>query len=473
MLRDLRGNSTSTRDAASLAACEQATDLFARYSARAFEVIDAALARDPGFVMGHCLKAGLVVTSTERGLEPVLREAVQAGEALAGSANERERMHLAAARAWLDGEYDLSMQRYARLAAEHPRDLLALQVAHVGDFMLGHQTGLRDHVAQVLHAWDPSVPGYGYVLGMYAFGLEETGDYPRAEEAGRRAVELDARDGWASHAVAHVMEMQGRIGEGIAWLGETSGSWEPENALSVHNYWHLALYHLDSGDAAKALALYDARIRPARSDVALEMVDASALLWRLHLAGHDVGTRFEALAEDWARRIDDAYYAFNDAHALMALLGADRRADADRLLATVERHASDRGTNGRMIREVGLPLCRALSAFARGAYAECAEEILAIRDHAMRFGGSNAQRDVLSLTALEAARRGGLVPLARALASERTRLRPTNPAGWAVAARVHEQAGDAEGAAWARAQAARLRERFAAPSSERAAAGAA
>jgi tetratricopeptide (TPR) repeat protein len=473
MNRDLRGNPVSTRDATSLAASEHATELFARFSSRALEVTDAALARDPGFVLGHCLKAGMIVTATERGLEPMLRDAVQAGEALAASANERERMHLAAARAWLDGDYDLSMHRYARLAAEYPRDLLALQVAHLGDFMLGRQTGLRDHVAQVLHAWDPSVPGYGYVLGMYAFGLEETGDYPRAEEAGRRAVELEPRDGWASHAVAHVMEMQGRLGEGIAWLGETSGAWEPDNAVSFHNWWHLALYHLDAGDAAKALALYDDRIRPGRNDVALEMVDASALLWRMYLQGHDVGHRFEELAEDWARRIDDAYYTFNDAHAMMALLGAGRRADADRLLATVARHASDRGTNGRMIREVGLPLCRALSAFARGAYAQCAEEILAVRDHAMRFGGSNAQRDLLSLTALEAAQRGALVPLARALTSERTRLRPTNPAGWVLEARVHEQSGDAEGAAWARAQAARLRERFGAPSPTSGSAGAA
>jgi tetratricopeptide (TPR) repeat protein len=466
-LRDARGNTLSTRDAASASAGDEAVALFARYSARALEVADAALAADPDFVMGHCIKAGIVVTAQERSLEPMLRDAVLAGERLSRVANDRERGHLAAARAWLDGDYDRAVQRYARLAAEHPRDLLALQVAHLGDFLLGRQAGLRDHVAQVLHAWDPSVPGYGHVLGMYAFGLEETGDYPRAEEAGRRAVELDPRDGWGSHAVAHVMEMQGRLADGIAWIGETSAGWEPENALAIHNWWHLALFHLDAGDVERALALYDARIRPARSDVALELIDASALLWRLHLRGHDTGPRLEALAEDWARRIGDGYYAFNDVHALMAFLGAGRAAEAGRLLAEVERHAADAGTNGRMLREVGLPLCRGLAAFARGDHAACVEEVLSVREEAHRFGGSNAQRDVLSLTALEAALRGGLDPLARALASERTRARPSNPYGWVATARALEAAGDGPGAAFARGQAARLSERAVAPAAAR------
>lgn len=460
-LRDSRGVGVSTRNPESLEAYERALDRAVRFSGNPLDEIDRALARDPGFVMGHCLKAALITTLYERALEPALREAVEAGEALAGFANERERMHLAAARAWLDGDLEGAGQRYAWIAAEHPRDLLALQAAHLADFALGRQTGLRDHVAQVLHAWDPSVPGDGYVLGMYAFGLEETGDYARAEEVGRLAAERDARDAWASHAVAHVMEMQGRLDEGIAWLGEASRGWDADNTFAFHNFWHLALYHLDLGDVDGALSIYDARIRPRRSDVALEMIDASALLWRAHLRGHDVRRRFAELAEDWARRIDDAYYAFNDAHALMALLGAGRDADAGRLLEVARAHAGDAGTNGRMIREVGLPFCRALADFARGEYEACVSGILAVRDHAMRFGGSNAQRDVLSLTALEAALRGGLRAMARALASERTRLRPTNPHGWELTARALAAEGEEGEAGLARAQARRLRERFA------------
>jgi predicted Zn-dependent protease len=84
-----------------------------------------------------------------------------------------------------------------------------------------------------------------------------------------------------------------------------------------------------------------------------------------------------------------------------------------------------------------------------------------VRTVAARFGGSNAQRDVLSLTLVEAAIRSGDAAVAGAIASERTHARPSSPAAWAIAARALEVAGDPERAASAGAQAARLRGRFA------------
>jgi hypothetical protein len=258
------------------------------------------------------------------------------------------------------------------------------------------------------------------------------------------------------------MEMQGRIDEGVAWLSEESGRWDPDCGFAYHNHWHLALYLLDAGDVERALALYDRRIRPTDSPVVLEMIDASALLWRLHLDGHDVRARAARLADCWRPRVGDGLYVFNDAHAMMAFLAAGRLDDAREVVADVERHAGDAGTNGRMVREVGLPVCRALLALAERDFARAVELLLPVRGIAMRFGGSNAQRDVLSLTLLEAALGARSAPVARGLASERTRLRPANPRCWAHAARALDLAGDDVQAASARAQAARLRARFAA-----------
>ena len=160
---------------------------------------------------------------------------------------------------------------------------------------------LRDRVAQVLPHWDASMPGYGYVLGMYAFGLEETALYSRAEDIGRRALEINPRDPWAVHAVTHVMEMQGRLRDGIEWLTAREKDWAPNNGFAFHNWWHLALFHLDAGDIARVLELYDRRIRPAPSQVPLEMIDASAMLWRLELRGIDVGARWQQLAAAGSR----------------------------------------------------------------------------------------------------------------------------------------------------------------------------
>src|SRR3546814_3987684 len=123
------------------------------------------------------------------------------------------------------------------------------------------------------------MPGYSYVLGMLAFGLEECGDYGRAEETARHALALEPHDGWARHAVAHVMEMQARQAEAIAFMEGSADRWgRPGNAFAFHNWWHTALYHMDQGDTGRALAIYDTGVRPVPSQLQLEMVDAVAFL---------------------------------------------------------------------------------------------------------------------------------------------------------------------------------------------------
>jgi tetratricopeptide (TPR) repeat protein len=440
-LHDRRGLSVSTRNRASLEHYERALDLTASYFVDPLATINEALEADPTFAAGHCLRAALALMSSERGALPILQQSVTAIEALGGRANERERMHAAAGRAWLGGDFARSLRLYGDIVVEYPRDLLAVQVAHVGDFFLGQSTLLRDRMAQVLPHWSDDVPGYGYVLGMYAFGLEETANYAGAEAKGRRALELNARDPWAVHAVAHVMEMQGRLRDGIDWLTTRQADWSVDNGLAYHNWWHLGLFHLDLGDSARAVELYDTCIRPGQSSVALEMVDASAMLWRLMLRGVDVGARWQPLADSWWPLATEGFYAFNDAHAVMALVGAGRWNEVDDVLGALERAASEPGTNATMSREVGLPVARAFASFGQGRYEAAIDDLLPVRAHANRFGGSHAQRDIVHLTLIESALRAGRASLARALAEERIAGKPTNPFNWRLAARALAAAG--------------------------------
>ena len=449
-LNDCRGIPVSTQNRTLLAKYEQAVELSAGYFVDPFATIQAAIEEDPTFAAAHCLRAGLIVTSTDRSLVPILGESVAAVEALGRRANERERAHIAAARQWLEGDFSGSVRAYGDILLDYPRDLFALQIAHVGDFFLGASTMLRDRVAQVLPYWDAATPGYGYVLGMHAFGLEETALYAKAEDTGRRALEINRRDPWAVHAVAHVMEMQGRVRDGIDWLGSRENDWSRDNGFAFHNWWHSALFHLDLGEVQHAIDLYDRRIRPTPSQVPLEMVDASALLWRLELRDVDVGARWDRLADAWAPASEDGYYAFNDVHAVMAFIGSKRIDRAQRVVDSLERRVAGADTNAMMSRDVGLPLARALVAFAKGAYADCVELLIPIRTIASRFGGSHAQRDVIHLTLSEAALRSGKQRLARALAAERTQLKPTSPFNWQLTARALETGGDTEGATKAR-----------------------
>jgi tetratricopeptide (TPR) repeat protein len=452
-LKDRRGLEVSTRNARSLDGFEKALDLTASYFVDPLAEINAVITDDPGCAIAHCLRAGLAVMSTERGALPLIEESAAVIEAPTTGANERERRHAAAARTWARGDFAGAVQAYGEIAIDFPRDLLAVQLAHVGDFFLGQSTMLRDRLAQALPHWDASMPGYGYLLGMHAFGLEETALYDRAEDTGRRALELNPRDPWAVHAVAHVMEMQGRLRGGIEWLTSRQADWSLDNGLAYHNWWHLALHHLDFAEYDRVLELYDTRIRPAQNPVALEMIDASAMLWRLALREVDVGTRWQPLAETWAPLAEEAHYAFNDVHATMAFVGSGQWARVDEVIGGLERAARGAGTNATMSREVGLPLARGIAAFGRGRYVEAIEHITPVRPLAQRFGGSHAQRDIVHLTLLEAAMRAGKGALARALASERTDVKRTSPFNWRMLGRALDLQGQADEARQAREQA--------------------
>ncbi|BCH30645.1 tetratricopeptide repeat protein 38 family protein [Mesorhizobium sp. L-8-10] len=387
--------------------------------------IDAAIAAAPGFVIAHVFKGYLFGLATEREATAVAADCFAAASGLGGTA--RERTHVAALGHLAQGRWHAAGGILEDLTIEAPRDALALQAGHQIDFFTGNARMLRDRLARALPAWDEAMPGYHAMLGMQAFGFEEMGDYGRAEALGRRAVEIEPRDGWAQHAVAHVMEMQSRQRDGIAWMRANPDAWAKESFLQVHNWWHLALFHYDLGEIAEVLALYDGPIFGTRSSVVLNMVDASAILWRLHLGGVDVGGRWTPLAENWAPKAMSANYAFNDAHAMMAFVGAGR-ADLAGALLDAQRAAMEAGgDNAGFTRDVGHPLTLAIKAFGEGDFAQTVGLLRPIRSIAHRFGGSHAQRDVIDLTLIEAAFRAGNAALAAALAAERLAARPDSP----------------------------------------------
>jgi hypothetical protein len=198
----------------------------------------------------------------------------------------------------------------------------------------------------------------------------------------------------------------------------------------------MALFHLDADDAPSALKLFDEKISAAGFAQALELLDGSSLLWRLSLLGHDVGDRWNGMAEKWETRIDDAYYAFNDVNAMMAFVGAGNGEAQKRQLESSKRAAAGTGTVAMMSREVGVPACEGLAAFGHGNYARTIELLLPLRAKANRFGGSHAQRDMFSWTLTEAAIRLGNRSLADAFVAERMSWKPKSPInrGWAMRA---------------------------------------
>jgi tetratricopeptide (TPR) repeat protein len=446
---DERGLDLTTESAAAAAAFDATLRDYLEYRAGAAKSLKATLAADPGFVMGHCLKGYFLLLFGSHAFDPKIAEALAACEAGAEAATPREQAHVAALRAWFAGDLSTADRIWDEILVEHPLDLLALRLQHFALFYMGKSAALRDAVARVLPAWDETTPGHGFVGGMYAFGLEESGDYAGAEAEGRRAVEANPDDLWAIHAVAHVLEMQGRHAEGLDWLSQPLELWDDRNAFKAHLWWHRALFHLERGEYDAVLALYDDAVRRDRdSDFYLDIVNAVSLLWRLAFQGVEVGPRWVELADKCEARIDDHVLVFSDVHLAMALAG-DRRFEAlQRQRASLAAFADKPDDFGAAtVATVALPLCEAIGAFAEGRYARVVELLLPIRHDTACLGGSHAQRDVFAQLLVEAALGAGQVKLARGLLAERSALKPNSAGTWRKYAQTLEALGDLHAAA--------------------------
>lgn len=384
--------------------------------------VEDAVGEDDGLTLGHLLGAYLALYGTSSQGVARASEILDGIDGAHRELDEREVLHLRAARAWASGELNDAARSLERALLHEPRDLLALKVAQDLYFFLGRSEDLRGVVARVLTAWRPEDPGWGYVQGMYAFGLEENAEFQKAEEFARLALDRNPQDVWATHALAHVFEMQGRTEDGLAFLTQSARDWE-SSYFAIHNWWHQSLFHLERGEVEEVLGLYDGEIRRNRSCEWLDLADAASLLWRLSLFGIDIEERASELAGDIEPLVGEPIYLFNDWHAVMALSLAGRRDAVERVTTAVRRRSV--GSNRLVAERVGLALLEGFDSYASGRFENALEVLWEARLFAHAVGGSHAQRDVIDLTLMAAATRSGRVDYVDALVGERLHRKPS------------------------------------------------
>ena len=413
-LKDHRDLEISGATGAARDAFERALDAHLSWRSGAALELERALQAAPTFTMAHVLSAYFSLCSRD----PALVRQAHASYEIAASrpATPREQLHVSAIGAVLADELGAFKTILHGLLEEYPRDVLALQKGHALDYLTGDIEGMGARITAVLPAWSRDMPGYHAVLAMQAFSLVEAAHYERADDRGLRALDLDPWDTRAHHALTHVHEMSGNAVAGMRWMRDRSVYWAADTVAATHLWWHWALFHLALGEIRTALEVYDEHVRASSSSDMADMIDASALLWRIELLGGDAGGRWSELASAWESHTDDRYCTFNDVHAMLAHVGARDWRGADRLEKALSRSQSDLTRYGETTRLIGLPVCRALIAFGRGNYARAIQTLGPLPALAHRLGGSHAQRDILYLTLLEAQQRVRRAPRSTAAA---------------------------------------------------------
>ena len=423
MSKDAQGYHLSGAAAAAVADYDQAVRAFNLVHGDSIGLFDAAREAASQFAMAHLGKAWVFAVANDPQLLTQAKALVEAAQSL--RLNERERAHLAALSHLVRGARSAAVAVMERHLMHYPLDILGHQGAALVDGFLGRFPRVRDRSARALPLWSKDRPGYATMLAFHGFGLEEAGDYARAEDESREAAELEPLSFWPHHTVAHVMEMTGRPEDGLGWMAAREALWStPAHANQVHIWWHKALFHLELGQYEAALALYDGPMRATQRRLGVSLTNASALLWRLDTLGVDLGGRWEDLAALWDGHADGKCLVFTDIHAAMAELRSGREALVEQRLRAMRETAASDVEAAALYRTVGIPVVEGLFAFHRGRYDEAVTLLLDTRVDLWQIGGSHAQRDVVDWTLAEAALRAGGRDVALALAHERLASRP-------------------------------------------------
>ena len=410
MHRDIAGQTVTLSGADALAAWNAAVEGQLAHAADTPRHLARALDLDPHFALGHAARGLMLLTLARADMEPAIEAALAAARAALAQrpASPRETVFVAALSDWAEQSAPRrAAQRLEASLLTRPNDAVALKFAHAIRFMLGDRAAMLASLARAAPAYDDRHPLAGYVRGCLAFALEEQGEFAAAERAGRAAVALAPRDVRGRHAVAHVLEMTGRAAEGVAFLTDRACVAHANN-LRFHVFWHLALFHLERGDAAAALRLYDEDIRAEKTDDFRDIANGASLLARLEFSGVKVGERWAELAAAARGRAQDGALIFADLHYLLALLGDGDETTGAALAArlAVDARAAP-SSERRRAAASGALAAAGLLAFRRRNYAEAARLLGRARADLLSIGGSNAQRDVFEQAWIESLIRSG------------------------------------------------------------------
>ncbi|MGI0487838.1 tetratricopeptide repeat protein [Pantanalinema rosaneae CENA516] len=393
MLYDAQGLAVTTDSPAAIQSINHFIDQSLLYGNAAEPAILQALTADRSCAIAHAYAAAYFLSQeTAIGWQQA-QPHVKAARYHDSEATEREQWYIQAIVAWAKGDINQALTYHRQLAQQYPRDLISVQQGQYHYFYQGNATQLRQ-IAEIVF---PMNQDRHYLYGMLAFGLEQCGELDRAEAIGRQAVAMNRHDPWAHHAVAHVLEQQGRVEAGITWMEGLADTWDGCNSmLYTHNWWHIALYYLVLEDWQTILQLYDHHIW-GRADhtASKDLVGAIATLLRLELQGTEVGDRWQKLLPSLQLRLHEHALAFQDLHYIYALARIGCPTLVKEMLQSLTTHiATLPPTQQAIWLNVALPAARGMVAHANCDWSTTITELQTVLPQLSQLGGSHTQRQL-------------------------------------------------------------------------------
>jgi hypothetical protein len=401
MLTDRYGLPLSTRSSAARDAYVEGCEAKLTMYPGALEAFDRAIAADPGFALAHAAKAHALL---ERG-DAAARASMAAANSLIAGLSAREASHIAFFDLLSAGDTEAALSALAAHLNAWPRDALVLATTAFTNGLIG-SSGRAGQKRVLLELLDRLASSYGddlWFTAHYGMALSENRQRAAARPKIDRSLAQNPKNPWAAHARAHLCYEEGDPNAARAFLASWLSTSYPSNGLLYsHLSWHLALGHLEAGDAAAAFRLFeeafspDVHSGPPRGRVN----DAVSFLWRWELAGHPRDAEAWRIVHDFANSaFPRAGVAFSDMHIALAQVVAGNDAGLKSRAWQIDELArKGRYPSGPLVPAVS----HAFAAFERQDFCAVIDALEPIAGELERIGGSRAQLDLVEFTLLNA-----------------------------------------------------------------------
>jgi tetratricopeptide (TPR) repeat protein len=367
----------------------------------AIAAFDRAIAADPGLALAHAARAHALL---EHGEMAAARAAMAAANAFAAGLSAREKSHIAFFDLLVAGAAEAALAALRAHLDAWPRDALVLATAAFTNGLIG-SSGRAGQKRALLDLLDGLAPSWGddwWFTAHHGMALSENGQRAAARPKIERSLAQNPKNPWAAHARAHLFYEEGDAEAARTFLVSWLSTYPSNGLLYSHLCWHLALGHLEAGDAAAALRLFREAFAPAvhSGPPRGKVTDAVSFLWRWELAGHRRDASAWQMMHDFANSaFPRAGVAFCDMHIALAQIVAGN----DAALTARAREIDDLAQKGRYPSGPLVPaVSRAFAAFERRDFSAAIDALEPIAGELERIGGSRAQLDLVEFTLLQA-----------------------------------------------------------------------